>query len=142
VKGTFRPNGLMFTPEAFQRARIEAAQSFYHRNGYVEYSMVKSWGILQPYAFLQEHCPDGMQLHSVHASQTITGEVPWSTLLTASCDGAVVLAASCCIAYSSRRLSGAASTSPMSTSPCQTQQQVLKKEQDLSAVQRAARGVL
>lgn len=75
IKGTFRPSGLMFTPEAFRRSRIDAIQSFYHRNRYVDYSMVKNWGISQPQEFLREHCADGLELHSVHASHSITAEV-------------------------------------------------------------------
>lgn len=75
VKGTFRASGLLFTPDAFQRARIDAVQSFYLRQGYVEYSTVKNWGIPQPLSFLEEHCQDGMALHSVHANPNITAEV-------------------------------------------------------------------
>ena len=81
IKGAFRPSGLVFTPESFTRARIQAVQSFYHQNKYVEYSMVKNWGVAEPLTFLTEHCPDGLQLDSIYASLGITSEVTCPRIL-------------------------------------------------------------
>ena len=80
IKGALRASGLVFTPASFTRAQIEAVQSFYHRNKYVEYSMVKNWGVRQPLAFLSEHCPGGNQLESVYASHSITEEVTFPSV--------------------------------------------------------------
>jgi hypothetical protein len=81
IKGMFSSRGLMFTPDQVHKARIEAVQSFYDSNGFVEYSMVKNLGIPQPHAFLQEHCAGGTQLQSVYASHNITAQVQCYALL-------------------------------------------------------------
>lgn len=75
VKGTFRMAGLVFTPDVFREAQVNASQSFYHQNGYIEYAMLRNWGITQPKAFLQEHCSVGVELESVYAGQGILAEV-------------------------------------------------------------------
>jgi hypothetical protein len=87
VKGMLTSSGLVYIPTVYLNARDAAVKAFYRQNGYIEFAMLKKWGISQPTEYMEGAFPGAIELQTMYASPDIFSEVStasylFSTLLT------------------------------------------------------------